>query len=61
MPVILARRDWAEWLDRDESRLVPAHLLRPLGSDAMRIDACNPAVGNVRNNGPEMLIPPNIP
>jgi putative SOS response-associated peptidase YedK len=55
MPVILAQRDWAEWLDRDDSRPAPAHLLRPFDSDAMRTDGCNPAVGNVRNNGPEML------
>ena len=55
MPVILRRRDWAEWLDRDSERPAPLHLLRPFDSDEMRTDCCNPAVGNVRNNGPEML------
>jgi putative SOS response-associated peptidase YedK len=55
MPVILHKRDWAEWLDRDAERPAPAHLLRPYDSEEMRTDACNPAVGNVRNNGPEML------
>src|ERR1700679_1765013 len=29
MPVILHARDWEEWLDRDESRAAPVHLLRP--------------------------------
>jgi putative SOS response-associated peptidase YedK len=33
------------------------HLLRPYDAEAMRIDACNAAVGNVRNNGPELLEP----
>ena len=55
MPVILAQRDWAEWLDCDDSRPAPVHLLRAFDSDAMRTDCCNPAVGNVKNNGVEML------
>ena len=56
MPVILQRRDWEEWLDRDDSRAAPMHLLRPFDADAMKAEACNTAVGNVRNNGPEMLV-----
>lgn len=55
MPVILQRRDWEEWLDRDDSRPPPVHLLRPYDADAMKAETCNSAVGNVRNNGPEML------
>lgn len=55
MPVIVAQRDWEEWLSRDDSRPPPEHLLRPFDSEKMRTDCCNPAVGNVRNNGPEML------
>ena len=55
MPVILHPWDWAEWLDRDSARPAPGHLLRPFESEAMRVEECNPAVGNVRNNGPEML------
>ena len=54
MPVILHPRDWDEWLSRDEVR-PPTHLLRQYESDAMRLDPCNPAVGNVKNNGEEML------
>ncbi|MGA8939576.1 MAG: SOS response-associated peptidase [Acidobacteriaceae bacterium] len=56
MPVILRERDWAEWLDRDEARAAPVHLLRPFASDEMKMALCNTAVGNVRNNGPEMLV-----
>jgi putative SOS response-associated peptidase YedK len=56
MPVILQERDWEEWLDRDDSKPAPAHLLRPYEAAAMKMEACNTAVGNVRNNGPEMLV-----
>ncbi len=55
MPVIVPRRDWVEWLDRDDSLPPPVHLLRQYCSDGMRVARCNPKVGNVRNNGPEML------
>jgi putative SOS response-associated peptidase YedK len=56
MPVILHERDWEEWLDRDDSKPAPVHLLRPYEAEAMKMEACNTAVGNVRNNGPEMLV-----
>jgi len=55
MPVILQAKDWEEWLDRDDSRPAPTHLLRAYESEAMKVELCNTAVGNVRNNGPEML------
>ncbi|MGA7157272.1 MAG: SOS response-associated peptidase [Acidobacteriaceae bacterium] len=55
MPVILRERDWAEWLERDDTRPAPAHLLRPYDADEMKMEPANTAVGNVRNNGPEML------
>jgi putative SOS response-associated peptidase YedK len=51
MPVIIHKRDWAEWLDRDSDGPAPVHLLRPYASDEMRTDCSNPALGNVRNNG----------
>ena len=48
-------RDFDRWLnDYDESRL-PIDLLRPYESDKMRMTPANRLVGNVRNNGPEML------
>lgn len=56
MPVILPQRDWAEWLDRDSLRPAPLHLLRPYDSEAMQLSPCNSAVGNVKNNGPDMLL-----
>ena len=58
MPVILAERDWKRWLDRDPDAPPPIDLFRPFDSDAMQAVPCNPGVGNVKNNGPEMLICP---
>jgi putative SOS response-associated peptidase YedK len=58
MPVILYERDWARWLDRGETERPPVDLLRPYDSELMEMRLCNPAVGNVKNNGPEMLVCP---
>ena len=60
MPVILHRQDWARWLDRTVTEQLPVDLLRPYESDAMEMKPCNPAVGNVKNNGPEMLECPAV-
>ncbi|GAA0373071.1 SOS response-associated peptidase [Paenibacillus motobuensis] len=56
MPVILPRECESEWLDRgntDVSSLL--ELLRPYDADKMRAYPVSPAVGNVRNNSPELL------
>lgn len=58
MPVILHPRDYARWLDRSPEHAPPVDLLRPYDSEAMEAAECNPAVGNVKNNGPEMLDAP---
>jgi putative SOS response-associated peptidase YedK len=55
MPVILHPKDWERWLDRRVTEQPPNDLLRPYESDAMEMHPCNPAVGSVKNNGPEML------
>jgi putative SOS response-associated peptidase YedK len=55
MPVILHEKDWKRWLNREVIERPPIDLLRPYESDGMEMQPCNPAVGNVRNNGPEML------
>lgn len=56
MPVILHPRDYGRWLDREETERPPVDLLRPFDSEEMKATICNPLVGNVRNNGPEMLV-----
>ena len=53
MPVILAPKDYTRWLDTRERD--PQALLKPCPSDWLRAWPANPAVGNVRNQGEELL------
>ena len=55
MPVILHRRDYDRWLSRQSEDPPPVDLMRPFESEEMHMAPANPLVGNVRNNGPEML------
>ena len=59
MPVILEPRDYDRWLSRAPGHQPPIDLLRPIDDTRLRRAAANPAVGNVRNNGPELLSPPS--
>lgn len=55
MPVILEPRDYDRWLDRGVTEQLPVDLLRPFDVDAMEMHAANLRVGNVRNNGEELM------
>ena len=55
MPAILHPKDYEEWLDRQEVERPPVHLLRPFDNFGMFIHNAHPKVGNVRNQGPEMM------
>ena len=55
MPVILHSRDYDRWLDREETERLPLDLLKPFESEEMEMYEANSKVGDVRNNGPEML------
>ena len=55
MPVIVHPENYTRWLSRELTERPPVDLLRPFDSDEMKASTCNPLVGNVRNNGPEML------
>jgi putative SOS response-associated peptidase YedK len=55
MPVILHSRDYDRWFSREVTDQPPIDLLRPYESEEMELVPANPLVGNVRNNGPEML------
>ncbi len=55
MPCILHPRDYDRWLDREETERLPLDLLRPFESEEMEMFEANPKVGNVRNNGPELM------
>jgi putative SOS response-associated peptidase YedK len=54
MPVILEKADWAGWLG--EVEVDPATLLRPSTEGILRIWPVDKRVGNVRNDGPELLV-----
>ncbi len=55
MPVILHPRDFDQWLDREETERLPLDLLRPLPSGEVEMFEAHPSVGNMRNNGPELM------
>jgi len=57
MPLILPSGRWAAWLAGGGDG---AELLRPMSPgelEAIEVRAVGPAVGNVRNNGPELITP----
>jgi putative SOS response-associated peptidase YedK len=58
MPVILAESDWPKWLGEEsatEQELLA--LLRPCPDDSLKIWKVNNKVSNVKNNGPELILP----
>jgi len=54
MPVILAPRDYERWMASADPAQLPVDLLRPYDADQMTSWKVSPAVGNVRNNSPEL-------
>lgn len=56
MPVILRQQDYGRWLSRDDAQRPPTDLLRPFDPLLMEIAPAHPKVGNVRNQGPNMLM-----
>jgi putative SOS response-associated peptidase YedK len=58
MPVILAESDWPKWLGEEtatEDKLLA--FLKPCPDDALKIWRVGKAVGNVRNVGPQLVMP----
>ena len=55
MPVILAPSDWSAWLDEEPAE--PATMLHPAAEGILRIWRVDKRVGNVRNDGPQLLEP----
>jgi len=58
MPVILDESDWPKWLG--EQRATEAELLallKPCRDDALKIWKVDDKVGNVKNTGPELILP----
>jgi putative SOS response-associated peptidase YedK len=58
MPVILGESDWPKWLGEEpasEQELLA--LLRPCPDDWLKIWRVDNKVGNVKNTGPELILP----
>ena len=55
MPVIIERHDWPLWLGETAGDL--GSLLRPAPEDVLRVWPVGKAVGNFRNDGPQLLEP----
>jgi putative SOS response-associated peptidase YedK len=55
MPVIIEKIDWPTWLGEAAGDV--AALLRPAPEDVLRMWPIDKRVGNVRNDGPELLEP----
>lgn len=57
MPVILQKQDYERWLAPVDPSRLPVDLLRPFPAEQMKAWKVVSAVGNVRNNSPELLVP----
>ena len=55
MPVIIEPTDWPIWLGETKGDFVA--LLRPAPEDVLRVWPVARKVGNVKNDGPELLEP----
>ena len=53
MPVIIERADWPTWLGEVDGN--PATLMRPAAEDLLRYWPVDKKVGNVRNDGPDLV------
>jgi len=58
MPVMIDEADWAEWLDpRIPGKELPPPMLEAGFHLALVAEPVSTAVGNVRNNGPALIVP----
>jgi putative SOS response-associated peptidase YedK len=60
--VVLAEPDWGRWLtpDAGEAESKAGDLMRPAPDDRVELIEVGPAVGNVRNDGPELIRPAGL-
>ena len=56
-PVILTEADWERWLTPKSDA---ADLMRPAADDRVDVREVGPAVGNVRNDGPQLIEPAGL-
>lgn len=57
MPLMVTRERWADWLDPTVAGADVLDLLEPAAPGRLEAFPVSAAVGNVRNNGPELVVP----
>jgi putative SOS response-associated peptidase YedK len=57
MPVIMRPEDYERWMAPADPARLPVDLLRPYPEEEMQAWKVAKAVGNVRNNNPELIAP----
>jgi len=57
MPVIVPRKDYGRWMAPADPAQLPVDLLRPFPAEEMKAWKVSSAVGNTRNNNPDLLTP----
>ena len=57
MPVIIPERDYDRWLQPTDPGRPPIDLLRPFDADKMTAWKVDKAVGNAKNDSPELIEP----
>lgn len=57
MPVIIARKDYDRWMAPADAGRLPIDLLKPYPAEEMKAWKVGSAVGNVRNNSPQLVEP----
>lgn len=55
MPVIVARKDYDRWMSSSDPSQLPVDLLKPYPAEEMKVWKVGNAVGNVRNNSPDLI------
>jgi hypothetical protein len=59
--VILREKDYDRWLQAGDPERFPIDLLRPYDADKMTIRKVDKAIGDVKNNRPELIEPASAP
>ena len=57
MPVIVRAADYERWIAPAEAHRLPVDLLRPYPDELMTAWKVGPAVGNVKNDDPGLIVP----
>ena len=57
MPVILAEIGWPKWLGEEPASEQELLTLLTMPGEALKIWPVDKMVGNVRNNGPQLILP----